>query len=208
MSSHWYEAVIEKFGTVDNFVDQLYEKQFGGSMLNYKDVVVAENRHKVFVCELKNSGEFVRLTVAEGTKEKWSFFNNSDYEDLKEYSECDIEAILEEYEPPELSDYEDDQDYFDGEEYGIKIDNETLKPFTTPSSNVYKYNSLDELDIIIKALDEPIVDGLGCSWEEDYKKGLDKCYGLVFFWTEYDDFSCGNPYTLYCKIIDGGSISG
>lgn len=42
-------------------------------MLNYKDVVVAENRHKVFVCELKNSGEFVRLTVAEGTKEKWSF---------------------------------------------------------------------------------------------------------------------------------------
>lgn len=27
MSSHWYEAVIEKFGTVENFVDQLCEKQ-------------------------------------------------------------------------------------------------------------------------------------------------------------------------------------
>ena len=27
MSSHWYEAVIEKFGTVENFIDQLCEKQ-------------------------------------------------------------------------------------------------------------------------------------------------------------------------------------
>ena len=27
VSSHWYEAVIEKFGTVENFKDQLCEKQ-------------------------------------------------------------------------------------------------------------------------------------------------------------------------------------
>lgn len=27
MSCHWYEAVIEKFGTVENFIDQLCEKQ-------------------------------------------------------------------------------------------------------------------------------------------------------------------------------------
>lgn len=27
MSSNWYEAVIEKFGTVENFVDVLCEKQ-------------------------------------------------------------------------------------------------------------------------------------------------------------------------------------
>ena len=27
MSSDWYEAVIEKFGTVENFIDQLCEKQ-------------------------------------------------------------------------------------------------------------------------------------------------------------------------------------
>ena len=27
MSSQWYEAVIEKFGTVENFIDQLCEKQ-------------------------------------------------------------------------------------------------------------------------------------------------------------------------------------
>ena len=27
MSNDWYEAVIEKFGTVENFIDQLCEKQ-------------------------------------------------------------------------------------------------------------------------------------------------------------------------------------
>ena len=27
MSSNWYEAVIEKFGTAENFIDQLCEKQ-------------------------------------------------------------------------------------------------------------------------------------------------------------------------------------
>ena len=27
VSSEWYEAVIEKFGTVENFIDQLYEVQ-------------------------------------------------------------------------------------------------------------------------------------------------------------------------------------
>lgn len=27
MSDHWYEAVIDKFGTVDNFLDCLCEKQ-------------------------------------------------------------------------------------------------------------------------------------------------------------------------------------
>ena len=27
VSSHWYEAVIEKFGTAENFIDQLCEMQ-------------------------------------------------------------------------------------------------------------------------------------------------------------------------------------
>ena len=103
-----------------------------------------------------------------------------------------------------VGDLKDGEDDYSLEE--PEIDYETLKPFTTSSSNVYKYDSLDELDIIVKALDEPIVDGVGCSWDEDYKKDLNKSNGLVFFWSEYDDFSCGNPFTPYCKIIDGGSI--
>ena len=143
MSSHWYEAVIEKCGTVENFIDQLCEKQ--------------------------------GLT--------------------KEYLESDVET------------YEDQQDYWDkDDEYGVKINTEALVPFLTSVSNVYKYDSMEELDLIVKALDEPIVDGVGCSWDKDYKKGLSKSYGLLFFWSEYDDFSCGDPFTPYCKIIDGGIV--
>ena len=202
MSSHWYEAVIEKFGTAENFVDQLYEKQFGGSVLNYKDVVVAENRHKVYGCEITNS-KYVRLEVVEGIKmNTWFLQDYDDIESSTYYLESDIVEIYN-----EITDLDEDCDDEDEEGfYGVKIDEESLKPFTTPSSNVYKYVSLDELNTIIKALDEPIIDELGCSWEKDYKKGLLKSYGLVFFWSEYDDFSCGNPFTPYCKIIDGGSI--
>lgn len=171
-------------------------------MLKYKDVVVAENRHKVFVCEMKNSGNFMSLTVAEGCEQGWALYNNDNSRDFREYFEEDIEVILQEYETPELDDYEDQQEYWDNDE----IDLESLKPFSTSVSSVYKYNSMEDLDTIIKSLDEPIIDGLGCSWEEDYKEGLTKSFGLVFYWSEYDDFSCGNPYTPYCKIIDGGKI--
>lgn len=171
-------------------------------MLIYKNVVVAENRHKVYSCELTN-GEYVRLEVVEGIKmNTWFLQDYDNMENSKYYLESDIVEIYN-----EITDLED-EDCDDEYDYGVKVDYEVLAPFTTSVPNVYKYESLDELDIIIKALDEPIVDGLGCSWEEDYKNGLLKSYGLVFFWSEYDDFSCGNPYTPYCKIIDGGSISG
>ena len=199
MGDHWYKAVIENFGTVENFVDQLYEKQFGGSMLNYKDVVVESNSGKVFMCKL-NDGSEVRLQVhdtCDSAKIDMVMYN-CDTTDDTYYRENQISEIL--YEIA----FESEDDYSLEEP---EIDYETLKSFTTSSSNVYKYNSLDELDSIIKSLDEPIVDDLGCSWKEGYKKGLSKSYGLVFFWSEYDDFSCGNPFTLYCKIIDGGSIS-
>ena len=183
-------------------------------MLNYKNVVVAENRHKVFVCEMNihSKGifeQFMRLTVAENDGCGYSLWNNEDYDDLREYIESDIEVILQEYERPLLDDYEDQQDYWDkdeDDEFGVKIDTESLLPFLTSVSNVYKYDSMEELDLIVKALDEPIVDGVGCSWDKDYKKCLSKSYGLLFFWSEYDDFSCGDPFTPYCKIIDGGIV--
>ena len=170
-------------------------------MLTYKNVVVAENRHKVYSCELTN-GEYVRLEVVEGIKiNTWFLQDYDDLESDKYYLESDIVEIY-----GELTDLDEDSDDEEDSEYGVKIDTESLLPFLTSVSNVYKYDSMEELDLIVKALDEPIVDGVGCSWGEDYKKGLSKSYGLVFFWSEYDDFSCGDPFTPYCKIIDGGTF--
>ena len=172
-------------------------------MLTYKNVVVAENRHKVYSCEITN-GEYVRLEVVEGIKmNTWFLQDYDDLESDKYYLESDIIEIYGELTDTDLDeDSEDEQDY----ELGVNIDTESLLPFLTSVSNVYKYNSMDELDLIVKALDEPIVDGVGCSWDKDYKKGLSKSYGLLFFWSEYDDFSCGDPFTPYCKIIDGGIV--
>ena len=52
--------------------------------------------------------------------------------------------------------YEDRQDFWDKDEedheYGVKIDTEALEPFLTSVSNVYKYDSMEELDLIIKSL--------------------------------------------------------
>ena len=170
-------------------------------MLTYKNVVVAENRHKVYSCEITN-GEFERLEVVEGVEmNTWFLQDYDDLESDKYYLESDIVEIY-----GELTDLDEDSEDEEDSEYGVKIDTESLLPFLTSVSNVYKYDSMEELDLIVKALDEPIVDGVGCSWDKDYKKCLSKSYGLLFFWTEYDDFSCGDPFTPYCKIIDGGIV--
>ena len=170
-------------------------------MLTYQNVVIAENRHKVYSCELTN-GEYVRLEVVEGIKmNTWFLQDYDDLESDKYYLESDIVEIY-----GELTDLDEDSDDEEDFEYGVKIYTESLEPFLTSVSNVYKYDSMEELDLIVKALDEPIVDGVGCSWDKDYKKGLSKSYGLLFFWSEYDDFSCGDPFTPYCKIIDGGIV--
>ena len=170
-------------------------------MLTYKNVVVAENRHKVYSCELTN-GEYERLEVVEGVEmNTWFLQDYDDLESDKYYLESDIVEIY-----GELTDLDEDSDDEEDSEYGVKIDTESLLPFLTSVSNVYKYDSMEELDLIVKALDEPIVDGVGCSWDKDYKKCLSKSYGLLFFWSEYDDFSCGDPFTPYCKIIDGGIV--
>ena len=170
-------------------------------MLTYKNVVVAENRHKVYSCELTN-GEYERLIVAESCKMgNWSLFHYDNKNDLKEYLESDIVEIY-----GEITDLDENTEDDEDHEFGVKIDTEVLEPFLTSISNVYKYDSMEELDLIVKALDEPIVEGVGCSWDKNYKSGLTKSYGLLFFWSEYDDFSCGDPFTPYCKVIDGGTI--
>ena len=95
-------------------------------MLTYKNVVVAENRHKVYSCELTN-GEYERLIVAEGCKMgNWSLFHYDNKNDLKEYLESDIVEIY-----GELTDLDEDSEDEEDFEYGVKIDTEALEPFLT-----------------------------------------------------------------------------
>ena len=70
----------------------------------------------------------------------------------------------------------------------------------------WQYSNREELEQIIKALDNPIISGGG--WrDEDVVKYLDsqeKDYGIVFYWSEYDDFSCyGDGFTHHIKVISG-----
>lgn len=61
MSSHWYEAVIEKFVTAENFIDQLCEKQ---GLTKEDSVSLVQERNKcVTVDELIKSLKDIRKSV-------------------------------------------------------------------------------------------------------------------------------------------------
>lgn len=66
MSSNWYEAVIEKFGTAENFVDQLYEKQ---GLTEEDSVSLVQERQKCLtVDELIKSLKDIRKSVGGDAK--------------------------------------------------------------------------------------------------------------------------------------------
>lgn len=167
-------------------------------MLMYKDIVKAENRHKVYSCELL-SGEYIRLIVAENENDNdYALFDYDDSNSNKVYKEVDVVEIYHQLQLDQQEEFDNDYDY------DVEIDYDTLDKFKTSVSDVYFYDSLEELDEIIEALENPIVSDTDI--DNNYKVGLRKSFGLVFYWSEYDDFSCGNPYTYYCKIIDGGNV--
>ena len=61
MSSHWYEAVIEKFGTVENFIDQLCEKQ--GLTKEDSVSIIQERKKCLTVDELIEGLKDIRKSV-------------------------------------------------------------------------------------------------------------------------------------------------
>lgn len=65
MSSHWYEAVIEKFGTVENFIDQLCEEQ---GLTKEEPVSMIQERKKCLtVDELIKELKDIRKVVGGGS---------------------------------------------------------------------------------------------------------------------------------------------
>ena len=160
-------------------------------MLNYKDVVTESNSGRVYECKLTNGVE-VRLQVHQNCETEHTDMVLYDFDDNysdKYYRESVVAEILKEVEfEDEASNYGDSFDSMDFksiEKYLIQDD-------------VYQYKSKDELTDILVALNEPIIDGSG------KKMVLSKDFGVVFYWSEYDDFSCyGDGFTHRVKIIEG-----
>lgn len=90
VSSHWYEAVIEKFGTVENFIDQLCEKQ---GLTKEESVSVIQERKKCLtVDELIKELKDIRKIVGGGSTVPMQ--DSSDYYyDVTELS-IDHDAVI------------------------------------------------------------------------------------------------------------------
>ena len=160
-------------------------------MLNYKDVVTESNSGRVYECKLTNGVE-VRLQVHQNCETEHTDMVLYDFDDNysdKYYRESEVAEILKEVE------FEDEEsnhwDSFDS------MDFKSIEKYLI-QDDVYQYKSKDELTDILVALNEPIIDGSG------KKMVLSKDFGVVFYWSEYDDFSCyGNGFSHKVKIIEG-----
>ena len=163
----------------------------GVEMFNYKDVVTESNSGRVYVCKLVDGTE-LRLQLhdncgSETTGMVWYDFDDT-YSD-KYYRESEVAEILKEVE------FEDEEsnhcDSFDA------MDFKSIEKYLI-QEDVYQYKSKDELTEILVALNEPVIDGSG------KKSVLSKDFGIVFYWSEYDDFSCyGDGFLHKVKIIEG-----
>ena len=92
MSSHWYEAVIDKFGTVENFIDQLCEKQ--GLTKEESVSFIQEKKKCLTVDELIEGLKDIRKSVGGNAKVLIQESSGYDY-DLTELTiDHDVVVIL------------------------------------------------------------------------------------------------------------------
>lgn len=170
-------------------------------MLKYEDVVNSDNVYLVFSCKMKDASEKL-LQIHDDCKDhlkpNYVFHNFEDVSDLKEYTEKDIDEIIGQVH----FDLDSDSENYDSFEC---MDFEAIKEFEI-QPNVYKYNSKEHLEFIINSLNNPIIvdSNLGFDANKVYIDNLKTSYGVLYYYTEYDDFSCyGDGFTHYVKIISG-----
>lgn len=159
--------------------------------MKYKDVVVEENSHKVYLCKLADGTE-IKLQIHDTCESAAIDMVMYEYEsfDDKQYRESEVAEILHEVEVDE-DECSDHLDSFD------KMDFKSIEKYLI-QKDVYRYTNQDELTDILVALNEPFIDGV------DKKMVLSKNFGIVFYWSEYDDFSCyEDGFTHRVKIIEG-----
>ena len=153
--------------------------------------IVEKNRGKVYLCKLTDGNE-IKLQVHDSCESAEINMVMYDYESSedKQYREVDVAEILHEVDVDE-EDFSDHWDSFD------KMDFKSIEKYII-QEDVYQYTNKQELEDILVALNEPFID------EEDKKVVLSKDFGVVFYWSEYDDYSCyGDGFTHKVKIIEG-----
>ena len=167
--------------------------------MNYASVVNEYNECKVYLCKLKD-GRTLQLQVYDTcefeNKAVYTLYNYEDSEDQTAYFEDDVEEIIE---LVEFDWHEEHEDSFD------EMDFNSIEKYLI-CDDTYQYSNKIELEEILKALNQPIIsyDGLGEDSDTQYITSLQSDYGLVFYWSEYDDFSCyGDGFTHHVKIIEG-----
>ena len=167
--------------------------------MNYASVVNEYNECKVYLCKLKD-GRTLQLQVYDTcefeNKAVYTLYNYEDSEDQTAYFEDDVEEIIE---IVEFDWYEEHEDSFD------EMDFKSIEKYLI-CDDTYQYSNKIELEEILKALNQPIISGAGWGEYSDtqYITSLQSDYGIVFYWSEYDDFSCyGDGFTHHVKIIEG-----
>ena len=90
VSSHWYEAVIEEFGTVENFIDQLCEMQ---GLTKEESVSMIQERKKCLtVNELIKELKDIRKIV--GGEAKVLLLDSSGYDYDATKLSIDHDAVI------------------------------------------------------------------------------------------------------------------
>ena len=92
MSSHWYEAVIDKFGTVENFIDQLCEKQ--GLTKEESVSLIQEKKKCLTVDELIEGLKDIRKSVGGHAQVLTQDSSGYDYDVTKITVDHDTVVIL------------------------------------------------------------------------------------------------------------------
>ena len=92
MSSNWYEAVIEKFGTAENFIDQLCEKQ--GLTKEESVSFIQEKKKCLTVDELIEGLKDIRKSVGGNAKVLIQDSSGYDYDVTELTIDHDVVVIL------------------------------------------------------------------------------------------------------------------
>ncbi len=152
-------------------------------MSNVDKYFTQENSHKVFLCHIndEDSAKVIELQCYYDIDYKnVEAYNFEEGQDTENYIDRIIDVIEE-----VVHEYDDEDSRLTPEE--IEERNSMLV-----QENVYSYNTNVQMNRLIKLLDDPIVEG-----------NISSEYGLVYYYGEYDDFSCyGDGWTWYAKIID------